>query len=258
MASVDNKDHILRAIQSNVRYDGRKNNEYRPVTIEYGVSWTAEGSAKVSIGDTTIIAGVKLSAGEPYADNPDEGTLMIEAGLLPLSSPLFETGPPGIDAVELARVIDRGIRESHSIDTHALCIKKGEKVWTVTCDICTVNADGNLFDAASLAAMAALKNAVFPEISSDGTVEYKKKTKKSLPLVQCPIAITVWKAGELLCVDPTQGEENVFEARLTITTIEDGSIVAMQKGGEGTLTSDDITRMIDLALEKAQFLRKHL
>ncbi len=258
MASVDNKDHILRAIQSNVRYDGRKNDEYRPVTIEYGVSWTAEGSAKVSIGDTTIIAGVKLSAGEPYADNPDEGTLMIEAGLLPLSSPLFETGPPGIDAVELARVIDRGIRESHSIDTHALCIKKGEKVWTVTCDICTVNADGNLFDAASLAAMAALKNAVFPEISSDGTVEYKKKTKKSLPLVQCPIAITVWKAGELLCVDPTQGEENVFEARLTITTIEDGSIVAMQKGGEGTLTADDITRMIDLALDKAQFLRKHL
>ena len=258
MPTYDNKDHILRAIQSNVRYDGRKDAEYRPVSVEYGVSWTAEGSAKVSFGNTVIIAGVKLAAGEPYADNPDEGTLMIEAELLPLSSPLFETGPPGIDAVELARVIDRGIRESHTIDTHALCIKKGERVWTVTCDICTVNADGNLFDAASLAAMAALKNAVFPEIDSDGIIDYKKKTKKSLPLTQVPIAVTVWKVGDLLCVDPTQVEENVFEARLTITTIEDGSIVAMQKGGEGTLSVDDISRMIDLALDKAKDLRKHL
>ena len=258
MAAIENKDHVLRAIQSNTRYDGRKVDEYRKVSIEYGVSWTAEGSAKVSIGDTVIIAGVKLAAGEPYADNPDEGTLMVEAALLPLASPMFEAGPPGIDSIELSRVIDRGVRESHSIDTHALCIKKGEKVWTVTCDICTVNADGNLFDAASLATMAALKNAVFPDFDDDGNIDYKKKTKKSLPLTECPIAITVWKVGDLLCVDPTQIEENVFEARLTITTIEDGSIVAMQKGGEGTLTVDDVTRMIDLAVAKAVELRKHL
>lgn len=258
MTTYENKDHILRAMQTNVRYDGRKADEYRPVSIEYGVSWTAEGSAKVSIGNTTIIAGVKLAAGTPYADNPDEGTLMIEAGLLPLSSPLFESGPPGIDSIELARVIDRGIRESHSIDTTALCIEKGKKVWTVTCDICTVNADGNLFDAASLAAMAALRNAVFPTISDEFVVDYKKKTKKALPLTQCPIAITVWKTGDLFCVDPTQVEENVFEARLTVTTIEDGSIVAMQKGGSGVLTASDVDKMIDIALEKAVMLRKHL
>ncbi len=74
----------------------------------------------------------------------------------------------------------------------------------------------------------------------------------------CLITWLVWKTGDLFCVDPTQVEENVFEARLTVTTIEDGSIVAMQKGGSGVLTASDVDKMIDIALEKAVMLRKHL
>lgn len=254
----DSKKHVLRALNTNTRYDGRKNDEYRAITIEYNVSQTAEGSAMVTIGNTQIIAGVKLSVEAPFPDTPDEGVLMVDAQLLPLASAEFESGPPGIDSIELARVTDRGLRESKCMDLNSLVIKKGEKVWNVVVDICTVNADGNLFDASALAAVAALKQAVFPELTSEKNPDYKKKTTKTLSLQKVPIAVTVWKVGQILVVDPSRVEEQAFESRLTITTLEDGTICALQKGGSGTITHEDVQKMIELALAKAQELRNLL
>ena len=110
--------HIIGLLKAGTRLDGRKLNDYRkPIQIDYGVVMTANGSARVKIGDTEVIAGIKLEVGTPYPDNPDEGTIMANVELLPLSSPDFETGPPDIKSIELARaVIDRGIRESKAID----------------------------------------------------------------------------------------------------------------------------------------------
>ena len=44
------------------RLDLRSFTEYRqPIQIETDLSWTAEGSAKVTIGKTVVMAGVKLA-----------------------------------------------------------------------------------------------------------------------------------------------------------------------------------------------------
>ena len=48
------------------------------MSIAYGVSHCAEGSARVRIGETEVIAGVKLSLEKPYPDTPAQGNLMIE------------------------------------------------------------------------------------------------------------------------------------------------------------------------------------
>src|SRR3989339_530262 len=116
------KDYIISIAKKGVREDGRAFEEYRqPVKVEYAISGkAAEGSAKVTIGDTVVIAGVKLEVGKPYPDTQDQGTLMVNAEFTPLASPEFEPGPPSIDSIELARVVDRGIRESHVIDFHKL------------------------------------------------------------------------------------------------------------------------------------------
>ncbi len=250
--------HILKYIVKGVRYDGRKFEDYRTITIEPGVSHAAEGSARVRIGETEVIAGVKLSLEKPYPDTPTQGNLMINAELTPMSSPLFETGKPGEQAIELSRVIDRGIRESKAIDLTKLCVKEGEQVWSVMVDIVTVNDAGNLFDAGALAAIAALKNAVFPEVKEDGTVEYAKKTDKHVPLMQTPITITVIKIGDKLLIDPLPDEEQALDARLTIAFNDANMICAMQKGGEIPLAIEDISAIIDLAQEKAKELRKKL
>jgi exosome complex component RRP42 len=250
------RSHIIELFKSDLRLDGRKLTEYRkPIKIETNVTKTAEGSARVKIGETDVIVGVKVEIGEPYPDVPDAGTIIVGAELLPLSNPDFELGPPGIEAIELARVVDRGIRESKAVDFKKLCIKKNEKVWLLLIDICTINDAGNLIDASSLGALAALKDMKFPKVVDD-KVDYQEKTNKKLEIKNSPIAVTVVKIGDKFIVDPSSEEEKALDARLTITTLEDGTLCALQKGGSVPLTAEDIDKMIDISLEKGKELRK--
>lgn len=254
-----NRSHFLNAIKQNTRADGRKNDEYREIKVETDVIANAEGSARVTIGDTVVLAGVKVALETPYPDTPDQGNFMVNVELLPLSNPDFEVGPPSIDAIELARVTDRGIRESKAIDTKKLCIKKGEKVWGIVVDICPVNDAGNLFDASALAALSAIKDAKFPKTTEEDDVlliDYKEKTKESIPLVKKPISVTVWKLGDNFIVDPTLDEQKLYDARLSVCVAEDGNLCALQKGGEDPFTLEQVEKMIDLALKKAKDLAK--
>lgn len=253
----ESKSYLISLLNEGKRLDGRDILEYRPVKVEYGISKNAEGSAKVTIGDTELLAGVKLDFGEPYPDSPNQGTIMVGAELVPLSNPDFEPGPPSIQAVELARVVDRGIRESKAIDFKKLCIKKGEKAWIVMIDIVILNDDGNLMDASALAVLAALKDTKFPAVA-DGLVDYKSKTNKSLELKKEPIAVTVFKVGQHFIVDPTTEEEKDIDARLTVTTTAKGILCALQKGGDYSLSTEEISKMIDIATEKAKLLRAAL
>lgn len=254
----ERKAHIIKALEAGVRIDGRKADEFRPITIKLGVSSTAEGSAEVVAGETKVIAGVKMGLGSPYPDTPDSGVLMVNVELTPLANPEFESGPPSIMSIETARVIDRGIRESHAFNTKSLCVTKGEKVWMVQCDIVPINFDGNLLDIGGLATLAALLNARYPEVGEDGKADYHKKSKKTLSLERYPLPITVGKIGTYLLVDPTQEEEKALDARVTITVLEDGNICAMQKGLSAPITKDEFKRMVELAQTKSADLRKML
>jgi exosome complex component RRP42 len=253
----DLKTHINESLKKGIRLDGRKKEEFRELEIKVGVVATAEGSAFVRCGDTEVIAGVKLNVGAPYPDSQDEGTMMVGSELLPLSNPAFERGPPGIDAIEIARVIDRGIREGKAIDTKKLCVRKGELVWTVMIDILPLNHDGNLLDIGGIAALAAIKNTKMLEIANDKIV-IGKRTDEKLPVTSMPLPVTVLKIGDNLIVDPTDSEEEVLDARLTVSVLEDNTLCAMQKGGDSPLTTKDINEMIDLAIKKSQELRKKL
>lgn len=249
------KKHLKESLIKGVRYDGRKNDEFRLIEITTGFISTAEGSSRVRCGDTEVIAGVKMSADKPFPDTPDEGILMVGAELLPLSNPKYESGPPDAMAIEVARVIDRGIRESKSLDNKRLCIQSGEKVWTINVDISPLNDDGNLIDVGSVAAVAAILNARFPTYEND-KVDYKKKTDEKIPMSKIPIAITVLKIGTNFIVDPTEIEEQALDARLTVTTLDDGTLCSIQKGGQGTLSIDDVDKMTDLAIRKGEEIRK--
>ena len=252
------KEHMESIFEKGTREDGRKFDAYRKITVEYGISpKSAEGSAKVTIGDTIVVAGIKLEVGTPFPDTPDEGALMVNAELLPLSNPKFEMGPPTIDSIELSRVTDRVIRESRFVDFNKLCIKKGEKCWMIMVDIYPLNDAGNLFDAAALAALAALKDAKYPEFDGE-KVDYSKRTNKSLPLGKLPMACTIMKIGNTLFVDPTPAEEEVIDSRLTIGLLDDDRVCSMQKGGEEGLTIEEVDKMVELAIKKAKELRNAL
>ncbi len=253
----EQKFHMLKSLRENVRYDGRSLLDFRKLEFETGVSGSAEGSARVKLGDTEVLCGIKLELGKPYPDTPDQGSLMVGAELLPMSNPEFESGPPDIKSIELARVVDRGIRESHALDVHKLCITPGEKSWTVIIDVVTINDAGNLLDAAGIAAMLALEDARFPELEN-GVVNYKKKTDKKLPVEKFPLPVTVIKIGDSFIVDPLIEEEKEIDARLTVASIADGTICAMQKGGATALSIEEIEKMVEIAIAKAKEIRKQL
>ncbi|NIP40922.1 MAG: exosome complex protein Rrp42 [Candidatus Aenigmarchaeota archaeon] len=251
------QDQYINAMASKgSRIDGRKLDESRKLTIEKDVIENAEGSAKVKLGDTEVIAGVKLDVGEPFPDTPNEGVLIVNAELSPLASPEFELGPPREDAIELARIVDRGIRESKCIDREKLCIKKGEKVWMVFVDIQPLNHNGNLIDASGIAAIEALLNTKMPEYDGE-KVNYEKK-KKSLPVSVKPVPVTLAQINNTLVVDPGMEEEDVMSSRITIVTKEKGNICAIQKGGKSGFSMERVEEAIDIAIKKGEEIRKML
>ena len=248
---------LLNLASKNTRLDNRGPEDFRKIEIEKGVIENAEGSSRVKVGKTDIIVGVKLDVGSPFADRPDEGVLMTGAELSPLAHPEFETGPPRAEAIELARVVDRGIRESGALDIKKLCIKKGEKVWMVFVDIHIINQDGNMIDTAMLAAVEALWDARIPKYDpKTELVEYGKRTKDKLPMKHKPVAVTFAKLGESIFVDPNTDEEAAMDTRLTVTTKDDGNLCALQKGGFGTFSVEEINKAFEISAKLGKQIRK--
>ena len=243
-----NAKRIKEYLKEDKRFDGRKADEFREITIETGVSKKAEGSARVKMGKTEVVVGVKMNVGEPYPDSPGKGNLMTTAELLQLSSPRFEGGRPGFNSIEIGRLVDRGIRETGFIDFEKLCIKKGEKVWTVFIDIYSINDDGNLLDAAGIGAIAALKTAKMPKYDEkEGKVLFGEFTDNPIPLSkETPISLTIHKIGEHFIVDPTREEEDISGTKVTIGSLG-GLISSMQKGDEQSLTTEEFGKILDLA-----------
>ena len=252
-------ERIKKYLLEGKRFDKRGLFDFREIKIEKNVSKKAEGSVRVKIGKTEVIVGIKLDVAAPYPDSPDKGNLIVSADMLPLSSPRFELGPPKFESIELGRVTDRGIRESGFIDFEKLCIKKGEKVWTVFVDIYSINDDGNLMDAAAMGAIAALRLARIPKYDEEtGKVIYGEYENESLPLKEdSPVSISIHKIGNSFVVDPTREEEDLSECRVTLTTYE-GAISSMQKSESEALTIDEIKKIFDISEETSKKILKEI
>jgi exosome complex component RRP42 len=249
---------IEQLIEKGKRLDGRGVSDYREIKIEQGLIERAEGSARVLLGKTEVLVGVKVETGTPFPDTPNEGVLTVNAELVPLASPTFEPGPPDENSIELARIVDRGIRESKAIDTEKLCIEPGKKVFVVFVDVYVLNHDGNLIDASALAAVSALMNTKMPNYEiEDGEVKIKQGYTP-LPLKYHPITVTLGKINNKLIVDPWLEEEQVMNSRLSIAINDEGNICAIQKGGSGCFTQQQILEGTKMIQEKAAEMRKKL
>jgi exosome complex component RRP42 len=246
------RDYLSKLATQGRRSDGRKFDEFRNIEIETGVVSKAEGSARVKIGNTQVLVGIKMDVGEPYPDSPESGVLTTAAELVPLASPDFEAGPPREDAIELARVVDRGVRESEVIELDKLCLEPGEKVWITFIDIHILDHDGNLFDAASLAALAALFTSKVPAKRFEFGEDYP------LPLKEPPVSCTSVKFNGVVVLDPSLDEEEIAEARLTVATDKNGDIRAMQKGLNGSFTREEIKKVIKASIDNGKEIRKKL
>jgi exosome complex component RRP42 len=244
------RDHLFNLILKGEREDGRAFDEFREISIETDVIDTADGSARVKLGKTELLVGVKIQPGEPFPDTPDKGVIITNAELIPLASPEYEAGPPREGAIEIARVVDRGIRESKSLDLEKLCITAGEKVWIIFIDIHVLNNEGNILDAASMGGIAALLTAKLP------CAQYGMGDDIPLPVRDIPVAVTVIEFGGALLLDPSLTEGAIASTSLITITNSDGSISGMQKSGSESLTIEQVLQAVDMAKNAAAGIRE--
>jgi len=255
------RSHIQFLLEQKKRTDGRKLTEFREITIETGYVEKAEGSAVVSIGKTKIIAGIKAILGSPFPDTPDSGVITTSAELSPLASPYFESGPPSEDAIELARVTDRAIRESHAIDLSKLCVIPGKLVWILFIDMYILNDDGNLFDAATLASMAALATSKIPKVKITNEEPLETEILEELEPLKIDhytVSATSYKIGDYNVFDPNHREDQISDARITFGFDEEDRIVSMQKGKLGVYTPEEVKTQVRECLNISKTLRKEL
>ena len=232
------------------RIDGRGQWEGRALSLETNILYNAEGSAKVTMGDTVVYVGVKFDTATPYSDRPTQGSLMTSAELRPVAHRKYDPGPPSPESIELGRVVDRGIRESGCMDMEALCIVPGENVWRVMIDLHVLSDGGNIFDACATAAIAALRTATVPAKRFDVGEDFK------LQLSSTPTMCSFHRVGGRFVYDANEEEELGGDERVHITLGDEGHLHSLQKGLRGVLTRDEFAEILAVADKRCTELRE--
>ena len=248
---------IRELLQQGKRIDGRAFDEQRPLSIETGVIPKANGSARVHLGNTEIVTGIKVQPDKPFPDLGDKGIFICTAEILPLAHPSAEPGPPSPDVIELARVVDRGIRESGMVDLSKLVLEENKSVIGIFADNSVIDHDGNLFDACSYASTAAILNTKIPKWEiQDGTPVLVEGKESDAPITTIPVSVTMGRIGEYIIVDPDGEEWSCLDARITITTNSDGNIVALQKGGKDGFTLEQLKKCGETSISVGAKIRE--
>nr|KAF6400949.1 exosome component 9 [Rousettus aegyptiacus] len=151
-----------------------------------------------------------------------------------------------------------------------------QKVWQIRVDLHLLNHDGNIIDAASIAAIVALCHFRRPDVSVQGdeVTLYAPEERDPVPLSihHMPICVSFafFQQGTYLLVDPNEREERVMDGLLVIAMNKHREICTIQSSGGIMLLKDqvlrcskiagvkvaEITELIQKALDNDQKVRK--
>uniref|UniRef100_A0A8C5BDR5 Ribosomal RNA-processing protein 43 n=1 Tax=Gadus morhua TaxID=8049 RepID=A0A8C5BDR5_GADMO len=234
-------------LKENCRPDGRELVEFRTTTLNIGSISTAEGSALVKIGNTTVICGIKMELANPSVEAPNKGYIVPNVDLPPLCSSGFRPGAPGEQAQAASQFM------ADIIERCRLC-------WVLYCDLMCLDYDGNLLDTCTIALLAALKNAQLPEVTVNAETslpEVDLKKRKPLQIHRHPVASSFCVFdNSILIVDPTGEEERLSTAQLTVVTDEDGRLCSVHKPGGTSLSGERLQECISRAQVRHREIRK--
>lgn len=243
--------YFERHLTESIRPDARPLHQARETTLALGAVSSANGSALAKIGCTTMLAAIKLEVMTPTVESPDEGNLAIEFHMPPICSPTVRPGRPAEVASVISKQLSDTISSSGMINPQELCLLKGKAAWMAYLDIYCLDADGALFDAALLAAVAAFSHLQIPVVSmsEEGRVfilseeereskserEPVNKEKRKLKLNNIPFSLTCILHKKFILADPTIEEESIMETSVTVVLNPSGQLVSLYKEGGTTL-----------------------
>ncbi|XP_071760059.1 exosome complex component RRP43 [Centroberyx gerrardi] len=247
-------------LKENCRPDGRELGEFRTTTLNIGSISTADGSALVKVGNTTVICGIKAELANPTVEAPTKGYIVPNVDLPPLCSSRFRPGPPGEQAQAASQFIADVIESSDVIQTEDLCIERGKLCWVLYCDIMCLDYDGNILDACIIALLAALKNTQLPEVTIDTETcgpQVNSEKRNGLRIHKHPVGASFCVFdNSILIVDPTAEEESLSTAHLTVVTDEEDRLCCVHKPGGTSLSGEKLQECISRAAARQREIRK--
>ncbi|XP_066240690.1 exosome complex component RRP45 isoform X1 [Saccopteryx leptura] len=245
---------LLRAIEEKKRLDGRQTYDYRNIKISFGTDY---GCCIVELGKTRVLGQVSCELVSPKLNRATEGILFFNLELSQMAAPAFEPGRQSDLLVKLNRLLERCLRNSKCIDTESLCVVAGEKVWQIRVDLHLLNHDGNIIDAASIAAIVALCHFRRPDVSVQGeeVTLYTPEERDPVPLsvhhVPVCVSFAFFQQGTFLLVDPSEREERVMDGLLVIAVNKHREICTIQSSGGIMLLKEQVLRCSKIAGVKA-------
>ncbi|OIW05232.1 hypothetical protein TanjilG_21217 [Lupinus angustifolius] len=246
-----------RHLAESIRPDGRSLSKARDTSVFLGAVASANGSALVKIGSTTMLTAIKMEVMTPSLESPDEGCIAIDFHMPPICSPIVRPGRPA----EAAPVVSKQLSDTISrqwicISDHAcfsglvnlkeLSLVNGKAAWLAYLDVYCLDADGALFDAALLSAVAALSHLQIPAVAmnDDGKIvlmseedgqkqaqEQVNKEKRKLTLKSIPFSLTCILHKNYILADPTSEEESIMETLVTIVLDSSSKLISLYKPG---------------------------
>eukprot|EP00250_Pteridium_aquilinum_P009041 c18403_g1_i1 orf=496-1428(-) len=260
-------------LKDGVRPDGRPLGRSRSTLLTVGSLPSAEGSAMVKLGNTTMLAGVKLEVMPSPVDAPDEGCIAVDFQMPAICSPVVRPGRKSELEPVISEQIKNALSSTSMVDLRELSIAPGKAAWMAYLDIYCLDSDGSLLDAALLAATAALAHLKIPDvaITDDGkvfpanTLSPKTESAQSLKNVQgkrlklgkIPMALTCAVHPNYVLPDPTAEEETILKTSVIVLTDFSGQLVSCYKpGGEVLASTSTVQNCISLARYRGKELQK--
>ncbi|XP_010262414.1 PREDICTED: exosome complex component RRP42 [Nelumbo nucifera] len=258
--SIGEKHFIQGGIAQDIRTDGRKRLTYRPISVETGVIPQANGSARVRMGATDVIASVKAELGKPTPLQPDKGKVAIYVDCSPVAAPMFERRGGEELATELSVALQKCLLGGKSgagagIDLSSLMVIEGKICWDLYIDCLVISSDGNLLDTLGAAIKAALSNTGVPKVhvamgpSGDEQPEVDISDEEFLQFdtTGVPVIVTLTKIGRHYIVDATSEEESQMSSAVSISVNRHGHICGLTKRGGSGLDPSVILDMVSVA-----------
>ncbi|KAJ4789236.1 Exosome complex component RRP42 [Rhynchospora pubera] len=265
--SEGEKQFLRGGIEQNLRADGRTRNQFRPICVETGVIPQANGSARVRLGATEVIASIKAELGKPSILHPDKGKVSIFVDCSPtaVSTKVYYfaiyEGKGGEElSMELSVALERCLLGGKSgagaaIDLSSLVLVEGKVCWDLYVDALVVSSDGNLLDSLAAAIKAALSNTGLPKVNvvlgaspeEQPEVDVSDEEFLQFDTSAVPVIVTLTKVGKQYIVDATSEEESQMSSAVSVSVNRNGQICGLTKRGGAGLDPSVIHDMVSVA-----------
>ena len=221
-----------------IRYNNRKNHELRKVEIQIGYNKHAEGSCRISFGDTIVLCTATIEDRVPYfLKNTGKGWITAEYGMLPRStnSRIQREASKGRQdgrTQEIQRLIGRSLRVA--VDLQIL----GERQILIDCDV--IQADGGTRTASITGGYIALSQAV-KKLMKTGSLKISP-IKTQVAAISCGII----GGNHLLDLDYEEDSNAEVDANFIMDKF--GNFIEIQSTSEKkSFSTEDLLKLSDLA-----------